>query len=387
MSDERNKKGRDFYATLGVERSANQGQIKSAYRKKAMKCHPDKNPGNEESAEQFRQLSSAYSVLSDPNKKRNYDLHGEEGNVEELSSVSVAELGTLGRLLGALVSKAGIPVPTEITQKVLTSAQHLAAGATHVPGFELPQFTHLVYGQTVSSTVDRQCAHFYKITISDDDLARGVIIQCTSNVKDKFKCVVFDHEGHVCLVEESQKSRDKRIAYKSAANMFLVPFARYNLLEGITPAMMRMAQEDDVPPVFMILDTFDKDVKHLREGTHLFCVYGDNWFQSVKYNLRCMVAVPPSAGPVQAIEEAEWKLAEKKDKLERIQPEFCELKKKFEEACKNLEADIKETAELIQVRESAYTDYITHSAAQYNNVPQAQAQQKGFMGGFGKLFG
>ena len=59
-----NKKGRDFYATLGVERTANQGQIKHAYRKKAMKCHPDKNPGNEEAAEQFKDLVCVHHMFT-----------------------------------------------------------------------------------------------------------------------------------------------------------------------------------------------------------------------------------------------------------------------------------------------------------------------------------
>ena len=92
-----NKKGRDFYAILGVERTANQGQIKHAYRKNAMKYHPDKNPGNEEAAEKFKELSTAYAVLSDPNKKRQYDLHGEEGSVAELGSVNVEDLGKIFR--------------------------------------------------------------------------------------------------------------------------------------------------------------------------------------------------------------------------------------------------------------------------------------------------
>ena len=90
-----NKKGRDFYAILGVERTANQGQIKHAYRKNAMKYHPDKNPGNEEAADKFKELSTAYAVLSDPNKKRQYDLHGEEGSVAELGSVNVEDLGMI----------------------------------------------------------------------------------------------------------------------------------------------------------------------------------------------------------------------------------------------------------------------------------------------------
>ncbi len=136
-SPTKSKKGRDFYKILGVERTANQGQIKHAYRKLAMKYHPDKNPGNEEAADKFKEVSTAYAVLSDPNKKRQYDLHGEEGSVAELGSVNVEDLGTVGRLFGALVSKAGIPVPTEITQKVLTAAQHIGQGRTEVPGFQV----------------------------------------------------------------------------------------------------------------------------------------------------------------------------------------------------------------------------------------------------------
>ena len=71
-SPSKSKKGRDFYKLLGLEKTANQGQIKHAYRKLAMKYHPDKNPGDEEAADKFKELSTAYAVLSDPNKKRQY---------------------------------------------------------------------------------------------------------------------------------------------------------------------------------------------------------------------------------------------------------------------------------------------------------------------------
>ena len=71
-------------------------------------------------------------------------------------------------------------LPTEITQKVLTAAQHLSAGATHVPGFELPKVETLLWGQTVTGTVDRQCAHFFKINVTQQDLDNGVIISCSS---------------------------------------------------------------------------------------------------------------------------------------------------------------------------------------------------------------
>jgi len=375
---------------LGVERTANQGQIKHAYRKLAMKYHPDKNPGNEEAAEKFKELSTAYAVLSDPNKKRQYDLHGEEGSVAELGSVNVEDLGTVGRLFGALVSKAGIPVPTEITQKVMTAAQHLSKGVTNVPGFDLPHVETLIWGQSIAGTVDRQCGHFFKLTITEQDLKNGVIIQCTSAGNDKFKVIFFDNDGNVRLVEESQKRKRH-----SEANLYVVPFARYQLMETMPLSMMKHLDEE-VPPVFMILDTYDKDIKSLLPGTHLFCVYGDNWFQSVKYNLKCVVAIPPNDECVESIKTSEMLLAEKKKHLENFQGEFCEIKKKYEEACKKLETDITETVELMEQREKSYNDYIARSAAKYSHVQGTKqhnggasggGQQAGLLGGIGKLFG
>lgn len=387
-SPSKSKKGRDFYKLLGLEKTANQGQIKHAYRKLAMKYHPDKNPGNEEAADKFKELSTAYAVLSDPNKKRQYDLHGEEGSVADLGSVNVEDLGTVGRLFGALVSKAGIPVPTEITQKVLTAAQHLGRGATSVPGFDLPHVETLIWGQSVSGTVERQTGHFFKLNITEEDLKNGVVISCTSNGSDKFKVVFFDNEGHVTMVEESQKRKRH-----SESNLYVVPFGRYNLSETMPMSMMRHLDEE-VPPVFMILDTFDKDVKSLLPGSHLFCVYGDNWFQSVKYNLKCVVAISPKEDCVEKIKETERKLQEKKQHLETFQPDFCEVKKKYEEACKKLETDITETVELIEEREKAYNDYIARSSQKYSHVPPSKQHNGGggaggtsLLGGIGKLFG
>src|SRR5689334_14105580 len=70
---------KDYYATLGIAREATPEEIKKAYRKKALECHPDRNPNDHKAEAQFKQVSEAYEVLSDENRRRIYDQYGEEG--------------------------------------------------------------------------------------------------------------------------------------------------------------------------------------------------------------------------------------------------------------------------------------------------------------------
>ena len=70
---------RDYYEVLGVTKGASADEIKKAYRKLAVKYHPDKNPGNKEAEEKFKEAAEAYSVLSDADKKAKYDQFGHAG--------------------------------------------------------------------------------------------------------------------------------------------------------------------------------------------------------------------------------------------------------------------------------------------------------------------
>ena len=70
---------RDYYEVLGVDKNASADDIKKAYRKSAMKYHPDRNPGDKEAEEKFKELGEAYEVLSDPEKKSRYDQFGFAG--------------------------------------------------------------------------------------------------------------------------------------------------------------------------------------------------------------------------------------------------------------------------------------------------------------------
>ncbi|HKY69703.1 MAG TPA: DnaJ domain-containing protein, partial [Gammaproteobacteria bacterium] len=69
----------DYYAILGVSRSASDADLKTAYRKMAMKYHPDRNKGDKTAEEKFKQATEAYDILSDPHKRRAYDQYGHAG--------------------------------------------------------------------------------------------------------------------------------------------------------------------------------------------------------------------------------------------------------------------------------------------------------------------
>ncbi len=86
---------RDYYEVLGVARTASDKEIKAAYRRLALKLHPDKNPGDASAEERFKEASEAYDVLSDGNKREIYDRHGHAGLDGQVG------FGNVGDIFGA----------------------------------------------------------------------------------------------------------------------------------------------------------------------------------------------------------------------------------------------------------------------------------------------
>lgn len=84
-----NKKKSDYYEALGLNKDASAEAIKKAYRKLALRYHPDKNQGNKAAEEKFKEISEAYAVLSDPEKRRQYDTFGSAGFHQRFSQEDI----------------------------------------------------------------------------------------------------------------------------------------------------------------------------------------------------------------------------------------------------------------------------------------------------------
>ena len=94
--------GADYYAVLGVDKKATADEIKKAYRKLALKYHPDRNPDDAAAEESFKQISEAYAVLSDAEKRKQYDMFGAEGFGRRFSQEEIFSNFDLGRIFDDL---------------------------------------------------------------------------------------------------------------------------------------------------------------------------------------------------------------------------------------------------------------------------------------------
>jgi hypothetical protein len=142
----------DYYCVLGVDRDATAAQISKAYKKLALKHHPDKNNSNKQKAEEdFKKIAEAYAVLSDPRRRRMYDWMGKEGlkdagfavSPEEAEALVKAAFGIGGFLLGlagkAIRGARGVRQPRQHSQRellpyaMLPGTKVVAHGLTRQP--------------------------------------------------------------------------------------------------------------------------------------------------------------------------------------------------------------------------------------------------------------
>ena len=299
----------DLYAVLGCAKGDDAPVITKRYRKLALKYHPDRNrgEGQEEAAEKFRAVSDAYAVLSDPNRRRQYDLHGsttdEASQTHAFESVDVKSQSWATRFLLAQVSKIGIPVPTTVAADVLSTACELSSDIASVP--------LLIPGAAQRGTVKIGSAAFFRVTISNSMQERGLLLAASSKRRnDKFRILVFDSKGNIRRQAESLQPEDKKRPPR--CRLFVVPVP--TLLVG---APFPAAQEN-LPPVCAALDTMEERAAMAppfeQTGDVLVAFYSDNLLSSLEYTLACAPAVLDE-GRLEALEASAAGLRARKEAL------------------------------------------------------------------------
>lgn len=125
---------RDYYEVLGVARDARDKQLKIAYRRLALKFHPDKNPGDASAEEQFKEASEAYEVLSNPDKRARYDRFGHEGLGDQVGFGDVSDIfgafsDLFGSFFGGQQRQAGVRRGASLRAEIVVPFEEMAEGA------------------------------------------------------------------------------------------------------------------------------------------------------------------------------------------------------------------------------------------------------------------
>jgi molecular chaperone DnaJ len=302
----------EFYSVLGVERTASDDEIKKAYRKLAMTYHPDRNNGSKEAEERFKEITEAYDVLRDPQKRAAYDRYGEAGlrsggagfhhvDLSEALGIFMRDFGGFGgfeELFGGGRAAGGGPragadvkitmpltlaevasgVDKKVNLKVLDPCDH-CDGSGAEPGSK-PQTCTTCSG---SGEVRRAQRSFFGqfVTVAPCPTCRGEGRIISSPCK---KC---RGEGRI--------RGDKEIAVKIPAG---VATGQYMTLRGVGNAGSRGAPRGDVHVMFEVAD----DSRFERDGEDLYTEVLVTYSQLVlgaevsvpAVNGHTMLTVPPS---------------------------------------------------------------------------------------------
>ncbi|CAA3031463.1 Hypothetical predicted protein [Olea europaea subsp. europaea] len=360
---------RDPYEMLCVSRDSSDQEIKSAYRKLALKYHPDKNACNAEASELFKEVACSYSILSDPEKRRQYDSAGFQAlDVEGMDmEIDLSSLGTVNTMLVALFSKLGVPIKTTISTNVLKEA---LSGTVRV--------RPLPVGTSVSGKVEKQSAHFFGVIINEEQAEAGIVVRVTSSVQSKFKhaytckyklgtkgCNTLDrqlvyfeqeaNEGYGQVLQEDSEKTGK----VTSAGMYFLHFQVYKM-----DSMLAMAK-DTKATFFKRLEGLQPcEVLQLKTGAHIFAVYGDNFFKPAVYTIEalCAKSYEDTTHKLRGIEAQIWR---KRYELCQFETEYRTALSRYQEVINRYVQAKQSVDELLKRRDNIHSSFTVARSVPY----------------------
>lgn len=341
---------RDPYEVLGVGRNATEQEIKSAFRRMALKYHPDKNSDDPVASEKFQEATFSYNILSDPDKRRQYDASGFEAieaDSQELE-LDLSSLNTVNTVFAALFSKLGVPIKTTVSATVLEEALN---GSVEISQLQL--------GKSLCRKVEKQSAHFYSVDITDKEAKMGLVCRVHSTSKSKFKLLYFELEdnGGLSLALQEDSAKTGKV---TSAGMFFLGFPVYRFEQNNSAA----AAKDPDSAFFKRLDGFQPcEVNELKAGSHYFAVYGDNFFKSASYTIE-VVSGEPFSAQKEKLRSVEAKIIAKRSELSKFESEYREVLAKFTEMTSRYAQEMQTIDDLLKERNAIHASYTNNPTLQ-----------------------
>ncbi|CAK9197262.1 unnamed protein product [Sphagnum troendelagicum] len=335
---------RDPYEVLEVPRDATEQQIKNAYRKLALKYHPDKNTARPDAAEKFKEVAYSYSILCDPEKRERYDAAGFEAvDLEGMDmELDLSNLGTINTVFAALFSKLGVPIKTTISAGVLKDA---LSGTVSIRPLPL--------SRPMTEKVEKQGAHFFGITISEAQAEAGVVVHVSSAAQSKFKLLYFEQEenGGLGLAQQEDSVKAGRI---TSAAMYFLHFQVCRL--DPTVNALAFAKDPDASFFKRLEGLQPCEVSELKAGTHIFAVYGDNFFKSARYTIEA-ICMDSFVENVVKLKEVEAQLLAKRGELRQFEIEYREALARFTAVTNKYSLEKHTVDELLKLRNKIHESF------------------------------